>query len=470
MKRGKKLISLLGVLVLLVGATFAATNLNPDNSATEPADTSTIVFSMDADAVNQVSWDYSEAVSFARSGNTWVYTEDDAFPLDTSYIDTILETLTEVTAYKTIENAEDLDQYGLEVPVCTVTVTAGDTYTLCIGNETSMSGQRYFSSGDGNVYLVDADIIDCFSYGLYDVLAYESIPAMTNITGMELTAETQSYKIQHLAGSGLAYSDDYVWFMDQKTLDTELTETLLSSITSLSWIDCVSYNAEDLSAYGLDAPAASVTIHYTQTLQVETNETDEEGHPVYETQENDASFTLEIGSDVDENCYAKIAGSSMVYEIDGAIRDTLLYTTYSELQPDEVVLLDWDTVNMIDITLDGTTYQITKEVQSITDEEGNTTEETVYLLSGKEIDVSNIMDVLDTMTSTGYATGLMPERSEEIRLVFHRDHDTFPEVELVFFQYDSSSCVTTLNGEVTLLVSREDVVELVEAVNARILY
>lgn len=61
----------------------------------------------------------------------------------------------------------------------------------------------------------------------------------------------------------MAYSDSYVWFLGDTVLDTELTESLLSAITSLSWAECANYNASDLAEYGLDDPTARVTVDYT---------------------------------------------------------------------------------------------------------------------------------------------------------------------------------------------------------------
>ena len=73
------------------------------------------------------------------------------------------------------------------------------------------------------------------------------------------------------------------------------------------------------------------------------------------------------------------------------------------------------------------------------------------------------------MTYTGYAGSSVPETGEEIRFVIHRSHATFPEVELAFYRYNSSDCLVVLNGEPTVSVSRQDVVELVEAVNGEVL-
>lgn len=469
MKRGKKLIIMLAVLVVLLGATAAAARWNPENSVEEEEDTTAVVFSLDPEAVTALGWDYSAALSFEKTEEGWEYTQDAAFTVDTDYIDAMLSALTEIVSYKTIENVENWDQYGLEIPVCTITVTSDQTDTLCIGQETGVGGQRYFSIGDGNAYLVDADLIDRFSYGLYDVLRYESVPAMQNIASLEVETASESYVITCQENSGLAYSDEYVWFMGDKALDTDLTEDLIQNIISLTWNECVNYNADELSDYGLDAPTAVVTVNYAEAVAVSTNETDENGNVVYETRYDDASFTLEIGGSVGSYYYARIAGSNMVYTIPGTMAEEMIYTSYYDLQPDEVLSLDWENVTAMDITLNGEIYTLQKETKQVTDEEGNVSEETVYTLNGEETDISDITSALDALEFAGYASGMTPERGEEIRFVFYRDRETFPEVELVLYQYDSSTCMTTLNGEATVFAARADVVTLIEAVNAVVL-
>lgn len=447
MKRGKKLLVLLLVLVAVMGATWAAGMLNPENQEVEEAETGTTVFTMDTSTITALSWDYSEKVSFEKDGDTWVYTGDSTFPLEQTYLDAMLETLAEIVSYKTIEAVEDWDQYTLEVPYCTIAITAdGVDYTLKIGEETAMGGQRYLSIGDGNAYIVDDAVLDPFAYGLYDVLAYEVIPDMSGVTALTVTSGEAAYEVEKLEGSGLAYSDDYVWFLENKALDTELTEELLDSVIWLDWVECVNFHAEDLEKYGLDDPAVTVSVSYDGGV-----------------------FTLEFGAETGKYRYARIAGSQMVYTVDADVAETLMYTTYNDLQPDEVLVINWEDVTGLDITLDGVTYEAVKGTKTVTDDEGNETEETIWLLSGEEAELDDITALLDAMDSSGYAAGLTPERSEEIRFTIHRDHETYPEVELVFYRYDSTTCLTTLNGEATVFVSRTDVVELVEEVNSLVL-
>lgn len=116
----------------------------------------------------------------------------------------------------------------------------------------------------------------------------------------------------------------------------------------------------------------------------------------------------------------------------------------------------------------GLPYTVTREVSIVTDEEGEESQEVTYLLDGAEVEFQDLLDDLNAMASTGSAVGLTPERSAQISFTFHRNTETFPQVELVFYQYDSSNCLVSLDGEVVLLAAREDVEAVVEATAALI--
>ena len=169
-----------------------------------------------------------------------------------------------------------------------------------------------------------------------------------------------------------------------------------------------------------------MTADYLEVVQTATNETDEEGGTIYETQVNEKQFVLEIGGYADSGCYARIAGSGMVYLIDLAVSDAMLYTTAADLLPDEVLLMDWETVTAVEIALDGKTYSVEQTVRETADEKGTVTEETVWTLDGEELAVTGVLDTLTAMTSTGYAAGVTPERSAEIRFLIHRDMEPSP--------------------------------------------
>ena len=77
MKRGKKLLFLLLALVVVSAAAAAATLLAPDQTAEE--EDSTVVFSLDADAITALTWTYSgETVSLSHKDGTWGYEDQPA--------------------------------------------------------------------------------------------------------------------------------------------------------------------------------------------------------------------------------------------------------------------------------------------------------------------------------------------------------------------------------------------------------
>ena len=319
MTRKTKLIGLLVAFALLWAATMAADRLNPENQTVEAPP----LLALDTASITSLTWTYGgETLTFTRSDGVWTYPEDEAFPLDESGITAMTDALSQLTAQKTIDQPQDLDQYGLEDPVCSIEVTLTDSTTwLAIGDESSLDGLRYLSTGSDMVYLVDSELLDAFSRELYDLIQYEDIPAMTDVqsftvetAGNSLTLTTQETE----GGDAWIYRDRDS--DTSTTLDTSLTDDLVETVTRMYWSSCVNYRADQiaLELYGLDTPAATVTVAYTETT--------EEGQV-------EGTFHLELGAVNGEYCYARLAGSSMVYQVKASILETLTTTTIEDLLP-----------------------------------------------------------------------------------------------------------------------------------------
>ena len=196
-----------------------------------------------------------------------------------------------------------------------------------------------------------------------------------------------------------------------KALDNDLTQTLLDMVTNLNLSECVDYNASDLSQYGLDVPAVKATV----------------------LDGGKAAYTLEISASEGGECYVRLSDSKMIYQRDAALSDTLRYTTYADLQPDDVILMDWDTVQSVAVTVDGEESVLTRTTEEKTDDEGTVTEETVWKLDGQEVKFAPVLNSLS-------------------------------EVTLCFYAYNSTSCLVTLDGVSTVTVKRETAAELVSSV------
>ena len=439
MKRGKKLLAMLAALVLIICVFVLVTALNP-NDTDESGTAYQTVFKLDPEKVTNIAWNYSDAVSFTKTENGWVNDADSVFPADKAVLEAMLKALTEVGASKTIENPEDLDQYGLQYPFCSITVTAdGTTYNLAIGDQNSFNGERYFSMGDGNVYMVKDEIAANFNFGPEGVLLMETIPEMSDITALKVTTKSRSYEIVYEKDSDKAYSSHYTWFMDDKILDTENTLKLLSVLQDLEWRSCPDYNATDLTQYGLDAPEVVATVTYSGT-----------------------TFVLELGKEVEKGVYARLAGSNMVYLVDDDVLDALKDTTYNDLIPNEVLLMDWETVTSMDIAVDGKTYTLTCEEEA--DENGCSTGNYIWKLNGTKVEGSKITDAFADIEVIHHAVG-QEHMDEKISFVFHRNTANFTTIELVIYEFSSEAFLVTFNGESTVLADKTDVQSLVNAVN-----
>jgi hypothetical protein len=131
----------------------------------------------------------------------------------------------------------------------------------------------------------------------------------------------------------------------------------------------------------------------------------------------------------------------MVYLIDATICDNLLYASYEKLQPDEVLVMDFDELTGLDVTIGDEAYSL--KADDISDE---------------------LVDVLEEITNlvpSDKGTEKTPEYEAELELVFYRDNENFPDVSLVFYKYDSENCLVSLNGVARLQVARDSVMSIV---------
>ena len=152
MKRSERLYVLLGVLAAACAVTFGVSRYQEHKEQIQA--TGEIVLEAPSEEVESLSWEYDgQSFSFHKDGS-WIYDGDQAFPVDGEKIAGLLEQFQSFGAAFTIQEPEDLGQYGLDDPVCTISFSTGEeSYTISLGDYSTMDAQRYVSIGDGNVYL-----------------------------------------------------------------------------------------------------------------------------------------------------------------------------------------------------------------------------------------------------------------------------------------------------------------------------
>ena len=481
MKRVTKLGVLLLVLVTLCGGTLLARKLTT-RIDTDAEDT-VLLYETESDSLTGLRWTYAgETLELRKGEDGWTCVGVEGFPLSAAAAETLANAVSEIRAEKVIDDPEDLSAYGLEEPLCTVTVLAKSTDSpeetktvFTIGTTESFDGYSYLSTGDGKVYLTDSELGDSFSCGIYDLVRKEAIPSMSHATALRVESEVQTYELERLENSGVAYSDEYEWFLKDGdgwlTLDSNSAENLIDEVRILGWKSCVSWNAgeAELAEYGLDAPALTAELDYTVENKIATDVTASDGEAIYETVTEEKTYRVEIGDYADSgSCYARLAGSSMVYTIDSSVCDTLMYMSYESLQPSDVIALRQNEIKSVTVTLDSGTYTLKKSSHTFTDEEGNSSTETVWLLNGKETGFGTVLDELLNMTGADYANGEEPKREVELKFRFSRESETHPVTELCFYPYDSTYCLVTVDGSSTVFVARYDVSSLADQLHSLI--
>ena len=501
MKRFKKLGILLAILVVFcIGTVLVSQYEEKQEQIRTGGD---VILTIPAEEVTALSWAYSEeeGLAFHYNGEGWVYDEDEAFPVSEEKVSQILAHFENFSASFIIEDVEDYSQYGLEEPECTFRLsTEAADYEMKLGAVSKMDEQRYIDIGDGNVYLVSEDPMDYVDAALSSMILHDDTPGFETVVDIRFEG-SESYIINRIDDSAYSYSDEDIYFVQKNgqylPLDTASVRTVLNTITSLDLTEYVTYNAsdEDLASYGLDAPELSVTVNYTYTDENEETVSDVclihlSRNPEELAAAEEAEANGETASDVTR--YVRIGDSRIVYTVDKVDYAILAAVGYDDLRHKEVFWGNQDAISKIEILLEDTWHTLVSEytedeervwyygqlpnmeeaplgTTEAAEETTETSEETAATEPEVEpLDLEDLLDALEDLTADSF-TSELPTDKEEIRLVLSLDDANFPEVEIVLYRYDGTMCLVQVDGEPVSLVSRADVMALVEAVQAIVL-
>lgn len=477
MKRFKRIYILLGVLVAACIATFAVIRHEEYKEKIKNSDE--IILQIPKDSVTSLSWKNETASLSFHKDEKWLYDEDEAFPVDEDKINELLEVFEEFGVSFIIEEVEDYGQYGLDDPVCTINIgTEDQSYKIELGDFSTMDSQRYVSIGDGNVYLVKEDPLDYFDAELKDVIDHDETPSFDKVTEIDFEG-TENYKITYEEDSPNTYCDDDVYFTEKDDkvlpLDTSRVKSYLRKISYLGLTDYVTYNASDkeLETYGLKTPELTVTVNYTpksddkDKKEEETTETfvlnisrdPKEKEKAEKAAEDNKNKNENDESEEEITAYARVGESKIIYKISSDDYKDLMAASYDDLRHLEVLSADFDDINQIDISLDGSDYTFTTKKKD---------DEITYYYQGEEIEIDDIKTALANLKADSF-TEEQPSKKLEISMTVHLDNENFPEVKIDLYRYDGKYCLAIVDNEPVSLVKRSDAVDLIEAFYAIVL-
>lgn len=451
MNRTKKIGILSGVLIIVCLAALAA--LHTEEKQEQIKTSGETVLSIEPAKVTALSWEQDgTTLSFHRGDDGWQYDDDAEFPVSDSAMDAVLEQFYGFGASFTIENAEDLSQYGLDEPTCTITLTTDDeTYTVKLGDYSTMDSQRYVDIGDGNVYLAASDPLDAYDVELKDLIANDDVPYFDKVSQIRF-AGSEDYSVIYDENGKSICADDIYFTADGKPLDTSRVNSYISKLRYLDLTDYVTYKAteEELSTYGLDDPELSVSVDYTDDGTSDTFVL----HISRDPAEKKAAADAEDEDTSDITAYARVGNSKIIYQISGSSYRSLMAAGYNDLRHQEIFTGDFDEVTSMDVTLDGATYTLTAEKSD---------KEQKWLYQDIEIDIDDLRDALDALTAEEF-TSEKATGQQEISLTLHLDHEDEPELTITLYRCDGNKCLAVVDGKSVAYVPRGEMVTLAEAV------
>ncbi len=402
-----------------------------------------------------------------------------------------------MTAQRVIEGDEidSMADFGLETPSQEVVVTTGDgETTIHVGDKNGSSKYYVYLNDDtSKVYMVSTPLGTMFPSDMMEWATSDSMPSVTadNITklqvegenGYTLTLETSA------ADSTLGVAEWTVEDTAGKTHSgsSDSISTMTSAVASLSFGDLVTYNATDLSQYGLDQPKTTIRVHYTEEQEVESDDTttaDTSSDSTADSASSDSTssssssetttvtvekdLVLYVGNATEDggSYYAMLDGSNEVHLITASNIETFTGKTAPDFWNMNIGMENVADLTSLDITYNGETKTYVRHVEEVKDEDSDsTTQEISYTCGDETIDKSTFTTFYSSligMTAQKKDESLAQAQDVEFTAVFHmKDGD----LTFAYSPYDSSFYYTTDEDGVPSLVNKNNVKTMLENYN-----
>lgn len=255
MKLYRNLIILVAVLLILVGGivTYKLTSKN-DTSAVD--DKMITLTSFDREKITEFTLEGTEGkIAFKKNGTEWELASGDNFPLSEPNITSVVTNISDLRAYKLIEeNASSMDKYGLDKPYkITYKMADGTEGLLEIGSMTPTNQGYYVKKGDSKtvyvIYTYTGDALvatkeDLRNRNIFDVNSAEIIKFAMDRNGKKAFAAEKSEQEGWQLSVPIKGNANLVKL-----------STISDAFVRTQGVSYKEVNAQELSQYGLDNPA-----------------------------------------------------------------------------------------------------------------------------------------------------------------------------------------------------------------------
>lgn len=310
MKQTKTLIILVAVLAVLGIGYFAVSNLTPDETVGDTAETGDT-------AITLTDFDYAtvERIEYTAAGDSyvlekvntvWYWADDHALPLNQEAVLQMANAAGTLSVLRKVEGSATEESYGLAIPSHEIRITLADGSELqiAIGNYNSFAG-GYYLAYEGSVYIVAQDFVTYFGFAPIDMIKLDSLPVIADVTSIK---------------SVLLDGEEHTASM--------MLSTFFDAYSALTATVLVDYNAEaaELTECGLDeASRTTVTVNYTEKIEV--NDTNQS---ISSSITKDHTLNLHFGTTLEGVTFFSFDDSSMVFATAEASAQAILDAIISE--------------------------------------------------------------------------------------------------------------------------------------------
>ena len=316
------LLALLAAAMLLGAALWAVTRSNEkaEQAASAAAEGSIPLSTFAAEDLEQIEYTYNgETYTLQYSGGSWQLAQDPAYHLDESACNTMRTALMALNAKRSLTPQAGED-YGLDAPQLTVTVTAaGQSTTLTFGAENPVTGDLYVQkAGDDAIYTVSGNKAACFQLdkaGLFGSFCPTGLTASaitqvaytladgSSVTLNAVSEPTDSGADSTDTASASSTAYETVWRLASDPAASLAQDKVQSLLSALCTYATAQTTDADLSACGFDAPVFTAAV------------SSEDGSTV--------QLAYACGTD---GWYLQVEGEPSVYTVDASTVQALLLT------------------------------------------------------------------------------------------------------------------------------------------------
>lgn len=295
MKRMRKMLLLMGALVILLGGYLVMSQQQETASVQEKTGTFTLT-AKTADDLTGLEWTKDEThFSFTREDGVWKKTGSTVYPVEQSVVEGLTNQLLTLEASRRLDNVTDAAVYGLAEPVFSVTVhwSDGTSTAYQMGDETPFGDGYYLALSDQaqTAYTITSSLSTLFDKEMDDFAAMEAIPAVDDVIRLTIG---DTFDASYKEESATINASQHWYDANGRALDG--VDDLVADAKVLAWSGLVEAVAteEQLAEWKLDDANAVAITQYG----------------------SEESATILFGAThANGDYYARLPESSMVYTI-----------------------------------------------------------------------------------------------------------------------------------------------------------